>query len=202
MICIGLVSSAKADPDMATTIGDLEHQWVRISYQMQSADQEAAFKDLLSHADKIVQRFPGQALPIAWRGIILCSYAESRGGVQALHDVTEARDLFMRAKKIDPNIMDGTIDGYLGTLYYKVPGWPIGFGDLQIAQRYFQQAVAENPSSIDTNFFYGQYLLDQGDLRQARKYLMAALVTPIRTDHVDYDQGRRQDVVGALAKIK
>ena len=193
---------AEAAPDLAASISALELQWAKISYQSTGIDQDAAFLDLLRQVDVIAREFPGQPLPMAWRGIILCSHAEVAGGLGSLREVTEARDLFLEAKRLDPRIMDGTVDGYLGTLYHRVPGWPVGFGDRQRAVFYFQQAMAENPAGIDANYMYGLYLLDQGDRVAGRAHLMAALHAPIRPDHADYDAGRRQDIQSALDGAK
>ena len=37
--------------------------------------------------------------------------------------------LYEEAIRIDGNALDGSAFNSLGVLYYKVPGWPIGFGD-------------------------------------------------------------------------
>lgn len=201
-LAAGSLRSANAAPDLGTALAGLEQQWAKISYQLPTANQESAFAALLQQAETLSRQFPDEALPLAWHGIILCSYAESRGGLQALGNVTQARDLFLQAKAIDPQVMNGTVDGYLGTLYSKVPGWPVAFGDDQQAQRYFRQEVAANPHGIDTDYLYGHYLLSQGDKQRARQYLNAGLTVPIRSDHADYDTGRRRDIAQDLAKIK
>lgn len=195
------VHLAMATPDMKSQLAVLEQQWAKASYQTPMSGRKAAFKDLLQQAEQISKQYPGQAEPLAWRGMILCSYAEVIGGLSALDDVTAARDLFLQAKGIDAHVMNGTVDGYLGTLYYKVPPWPIGFGDEKKAQSYFQQAVALNPDGIDPNYLYGHYLADKGEKTEARDYLNRGLQAPIRADHADYDAGRRMDIEESLAKV-
>lgn len=204
LLCIGIHGGARAAAadDMQGAIGALEKKWAAISYQMPKEKQETAFQALSQQAEAVARQFPGEALPQAWRGIILCSWAEAQGGLGALDHVIAARDVFLQAKKIDPHVMAGTVDGYLGTLYHAVPGWPIGFGDKAKAAAYFRQAVSENPPSIDINFLYGHYLFEMGEDAQAKQYLTAALAMPLRPDHVDYDDGRRQDIRETLAKMK
>ncbi|HVI87384.1 MAG TPA: tetratricopeptide repeat protein [Dongiaceae bacterium] len=187
---------------MPSAIAVLETQWATISYHMPKEAREAAFQALSQQAEVVARQFPGQALPLAWRGVILCSWAEAQGGLQALDHVTAARDVFLQAKKIDAHVMSGTVDGYLGTLYHAVPAWPIGFGDKAKAAAYFRQALADSPASIDINFLYGHYLFETGDYAQAKQYLTAALAMPVRPDHVDYDNGRRQDITETLARMK
>lgn len=204
MLCIGIHggAGAAADDDMQSAIAALEKKWAAISYHLPKEKQEAAFRALSQQAEAVARQFPGEALPLAWRGIILCSWAEAQGGLGALDHVIAARDVFLQAKKIDAHAMAGAVDGYLGTLYHAVPGWPIGFGDKAKAAAYFRQAVSENPPSIDINFLYGHYLFEMGDEVQAKQYLTAALAMPLRPDHVDYDNGRRQDITETLAKMK
>jgi hypothetical protein len=202
-----LSRAAGAAPDVETSVAELERQWARISYDSPdihqgSVDQQMAFASLSQQAETLAQQFPDEPLPMAWRAIIMCSHAEAVGGFQAFGEVTQARDLLLQARKIDPHVMNGTVDGYLGTLYYKVPGWPIGFGDKRKAVAYFQQGIVESPAGIDSNLLYAKYLIDQGDNVEARNHLQVALKAPIRPDHADYDRGRRQDIDAALAKIK
>ena len=193
--------AAVAAQDMQSALADIERQWARISYQSAATDDKAAFRALSQQAGEIAQQYPGQAEPLAWRGIVLCSYAEAMGGLQALGTVTEARDLFLQAKRIDDHVMNGTVDAYLGTLYHKVPPWPIGFGDEAQAQRYFQRALAINPGGIDPNYLYGYYLVERGQKVAARTYLTRAQQAPIRSDHAEYDAGRRIDIRDVLAKL-
>jgi len=203
IFCVALHGARAATAtDMQGAIAALENQWATVSYHTPKETQEAAFQTLSRQAEDLARQFPGEALPLAWRGIILCSWAEAQGGLQALDHVIAARDVFLQAKKIDAHIMNGTVDGYLGTLYHAVPGWPIGFGDNKKAVAYFHQAISQNPPSIDIGFLYGHYLFEMGDYPQARQYLTGALAMPLRPDHVAYDNGRRQDISETLAKMK
>jgi len=202
LVALMTMAFAARAADMAGLAAQLERQWAKISYQTPADAQKAAFKELLQEAAGMRAQFPDQALPIAWQGIILCSYAEATGGLQALDSVKQARDLLLQAKALDPNVLAGTIDGYLGTLYYKVPPWPIGFGDRHQSLLYFRQSVASDPAGIDANYLYGLYLLDSGEAAQAREYLMRALQAPVRPGHAEYDSGRRQDIEAALARLK
>lgn len=202
VMILALMKPAFAAEDMKSSIGDLERQWAEISYQTPANAREAKFKVLTQQAEAAVRQFPGRAEPLAWQAMILCSYAEAIGGLPALDKVTQARDLLLQAAKIDAAALGGTIYGYLGTLYSKVPGWPVGFGDDKKARSYFQRALAIDPSGIDANYLYGHYLVDEGKKQEARPYLLKALNLPPRPDHAAYDAGRRQDIAADLAKIK
>ena len=90
----------------------------------------------------------------------------------------------------------------LGVLYYKVPGSPLGFGDKNRAQQLLKEALALDPNGLDANYFYGDYLLDQGDKAGARSYLQKALKAPHDASRPAWDASRRREVQALLAQAK
>ena len=169
---------------------------------MPEKQKEAAFKDLAAKAHQITAANSSRAEPMVWEAIILSSYAKFAGGLGALEKVKAARDLLEQAEKIQPDAMDGSIYTSLGSLYYKVPRWPIGFGDKKKAREYLEKSVKLNPNGIDPNYFYGDFLLEQGEYAKAREYLEKALSAPARPGRDDADQGRRAEVQQSLEKAR
>jgi len=137
-----------------------------------------------------------------WEAIVLASLAHAQGGIGALGKAKRSRDLLLEAEKIDADAMNGSIYATLGSLYGKVPGWPIGFGDKKKAREYLDKAIAIDPSSIDSNFFYADFLVDQGDYASAAKFLRRALDAPPRPGRDDADAGRRGEVQKMLAMLR
>ena len=125
-----------------------------------------------------------------------------QGGFGALVLVKHAKALLEQAEKIKPDALNGSAYTSLGSLYYQVPGWPLGFGDDGKARAYLEQARALNPKGIDPNYFYGDYLLEQGEYDKAIKVLELALLAPARPDRPVADAGRREEVKQAIAKAK
>ena len=89
----------------------------------------------------------------------------------------------------------------LGTLYHKVPGWPIGFGDDDDARVMLNKALAINPDGIDPNYFYGEYLYDERDYKQALVYLEKAKYAQPRVTRPLADKYRHQEIELLLAKV-
>ena len=56
-------------------------------------------------------------------------YVDKISGSVPFFERPQAKKLFERAIKLDPAAMDGSAYTSLGSLYYQVPGWPVGFGD-------------------------------------------------------------------------
>ena len=88
-----------------------------------------------------------------------------------------------------------------GSLYYLVPGFPLGFGDNDKARRYLEQAVAISPDGMDANFFYGDFLFRQGEYDKAKDVLAHALAIPANEDRPIWDAGRRGEIKAMLDKI-
>ena len=80
----------------------------------------------------------------------------------------EARASLELAIDRDPTALNGSAFTSLGTLYYKVPGWPIGFGSDKKAREYLSKALDLNPTGIDPNYFMGDFLFSQGEYGHAR----------------------------------
>ncbi|QTG98208.1 tetratricopeptide repeat protein, partial [Vibrio furnissii] len=63
----------------------------------------------------------------------------------ALSLVKEAKVLLEQVIETAPETLDGSAYTSLGSLYYQVPGWPIGFGDDDKAEAMLQKALEINP---------------------------------------------------------
>lgn len=202
---VGLFSWARlacASDTVTDAVTDLQHGWAKANYQVPDHQKEAAFKELIAKAHQITTANPGRVEPMVWEAIILSSAAKYSGSLTALSQVKTARDLLVSAEKIQPDAMNGSIYTSLGSLYYKVPGWPIGFGDKKKAREYLTRAVKLNPDGIDGNYFYGDFLLEQGEYAKAREFLEKAIAAPARSGREDADQGRRAEIQQDLEKVK
>ena len=114
----------------------------------------------------------------------------------------QAKALYEQAIQIDGNALDGSAYNSLGVLYYKVPGWPVGFGDKAKARELLAKALAINPKGIDANYFYGEYLLETRQPDEAMAYLERALQAPARPGRTLADAGRRDEAKALLDKAR
>ncbi len=180
----------------------LQHDWEVIRYQTPASEREKRFEALAARAHQIVESQPQRAEPLVWEGIIVSSWAGEKGGLGALGLVKRAKAMYESAIQLDGKALDGSAYNSLGVLYYKVPGWPIGFGDKKRAKELLEQALALNPKGIDPNFFYGEYLLETGQPAEAVTYLERALQAPPRPGRQVADTGRREEVRALLEKAR
>jgi tetratricopeptide (TPR) repeat protein len=195
-------SQQQLDP-VAEQIAFLQQDWARIKYQVAGEDAKLdAIHKLEDHAAKVSAAYPNRPEVLIWQGIILSTDAGIVKGMSALGKVKKAKGLFETALRIDPTALDGSAYTSLGSLYYQVPGWPIGFGDNDKAEKNLKQALSLNPNGIDSNFFYGDFLLQDGRYNEAKAYLERALQAPARPGREFADAGRRQEIKAALAQVQ
>lgn len=196
------VPASAQDEGLADGIAAVQHEWARINYQLPNEQKDAAFTQLEQRADVLLAAHPGRAEPRIWKAIVLSTHAGASGGLGALSKVKAARDLLLEAQEIDAQALEGSVYTSLGSLYYQVPGWPIGFGDDAKAEVLLKQALEINPDGIDPNYFYGDYLYRQGRSTEAMTVLEKALQAPPRPSRADADAGRRSEILALIARIK
>lgn len=179
----------------------LQTRWAEINYQTPEKQREEAFAKLVTQADAALASEPNAPELLIWRGIILSTEAGAKGGLGALSLVKEAKSNLEQALAIDPQALAGSAYTSLGSLYYQVPGWPIGFGDDEQAEQMLKQALAINPNGIDPNYFYGDFLQRQKRFEEAHAALEKALAAKDRPGRELADQGRRAEAQALLQQV-
>jgi tetratricopeptide (TPR) repeat protein len=196
-----LLGSVRAET-AALELSQIQQQWASAKYQQTGDQQEQTFAELVKTAQAAAKANPNDARYLIWEGIIRATYAGSVGGLDALDEVETAKDLFEQALKQDEKALDGSAYTSLGSLYYQVPGWPLGFGSDKKAREYLLKGLAVNPDGIDSNYFYGDFLLQQKEYKKAVAVLEKALLAAPRSGREDADAGRRQEIELALGKAR
>lgn len=193
--------AAMADP-LDGKIDGLAHTWDHLNYESPPAARAQQAAALAAQADALAHQYPNRAEPLVWKAIALSTEAGAKGGLGALSLVKEAKSTLEQAERLNPNALgDGSIYTSLGSLYYQVPGFPVGFGDKGKARGYLRKALAANPSGLDANYFYGDFLYREGDYAQAEQALQRALQAPARPGREIADRGRKAEAGSLLAKI-
>ncbi|MDC0447255.1 hypothetical protein OAL99_05135 [Gammaproteobacteria bacterium] len=195
---VSLFANASLDDDVRI----LQNDWAIANYQTDDSKKEVAFQDLIKKAHEISERNHNSAEVLTWEAIILSTYAGVSGGLSALGYVEEAKEKLDKAKEINPNVLNGSIYTSLGSLYYQVPGWPVSFGDDDKAKENLNKALSINPNGIDPNYFYGDFLLSDGEYKEAIIYFEKALNAPKRTGREVADIGRVDEIKTKLKEAK
>lgn len=192
--------AATADAAFEAELAAIQAEWDAANYQVHGKKaRHAAFEALLEHAGRFATEHAGRAEALGWHGIVLSTYAGEVSAMTAMKYAKAARDALLRAEQLDPAALDGGIYASLGALYSKVPGGMLGFGDDVLAQRYFEKALEVSPGGIDNNYFYGEFLVDQGEYMRALAVLNRALQAPMVSARPAFDAGRRAEIRELIA---
>ena len=199
IFCIFLLPAALFAEVGDDPIEELQRDWAVANYKFSGDQQEQAFEALIEKADEAVAVHPGSAEILIWNGIIKSSYAGTKGGLGALSLAKQARKSLESAIEVNGDALNGSAYTSLGALYFKVPGWPLGFGSDKKAAKLLEKALEINPDGIDSNYFYADYLLHKKKFAMAEQYLLKAQEAAPREDRPLADLGRREEIHAALS---
>lgn len=193
--------SAQAAEGMPQEARHLQTEWAKINYELPEKERAEAMEQLVSSCDAMGS---GTAAveTVIWCGIVRSTYAGMASAFSAMKYAKAAREDFENAIEIDGTALAGSAYTSLGTLYYKVPGWPVGFGSDKEARKHLLQGLEINPAGIDPNYFYGEFLYEQKDYAQSREYLLKAQNAAPRPDRPVADSGRQLEIAALLAKVE
>lgn len=166
------------------------------------SERKKAFQELVEHAASFSKRYPDKVEAVAWNGIVLSSYAGEVSAMGAMKYAKAARTALHDAEAMAADALDGGIFASLGALYSKVPGGFVGFGDDELAADYFQKALNVDPNNIDSNYFFGEFLIGEERYQQAVTVLQTALAAPAVTARPLFDSGRRATIKELLAQAQ
>ncbi|UPG83868.1 tetratricopeptide repeat protein [Luteibacter aegosomatis] len=203
--CLAALPALSHADDVDTAIKTLARDWSHVTYEVPKAQQDDAYTALETQGSALIAQYPRRAEPRVWQAIILSTHAGEHGGLGALGMAKRARDLLQEAQKIQPDVLNGSIYTTLGSLYYQVPGWPLGFGDKDKARSLLEKALQVDPDGIDPNYFYADFLYRTGDKAGAMAHLRKALAASPRSDQPLADKGRRaqaQKLIDTLSADK
>lgn len=201
LLCV-VTTAMAGDSELDPAIVQLQHDWAKANYKTSKEQQEAVFKALAERAHQISSSSQNKAEALIWEGIVLAGYAKAKGGLGALSLAEQARDVLQESLKTNPQALQGSAHTSLGSLFYKVPRWPLGFGDKKVAKEHLEKALELNPTGIDPNYFYADFLLEQGDKAKAIEHFNKALAAAPRPGREDADEGRRADIAEGLKKAE
>lgn len=196
---IFLISNATAATDEATR---LRTEWAKAKFQTPRNKQIPVFEALIREGEKATAESPNNLELKLWYATILSTYASIKGGMGVLPHLKKARALLEEVIHKNGQLENGFAYGVLGTMYARVPGWPIAFGSKDKARSNLQMAIKLSPQGSDSNYYYGDFLVSIKDFPNARKHLEIAQKAPIRKGYEIQDKGRKNEIAASFAKMK
>lgn len=201
-ICMSIALAAVTPAWAGSDLNSIQSDWAHIKYEAPADQREAALEQLADQAHEYSQS-SGKASALVWEAIVKASLAGEKGALGgAMGYVEDAKSLLEQAIDKDTATLNASAYTTLGSLYYQVPGWPIGFGDDDKARELLSKALTIDPDGIDSNFFYGDFLLDQGEYDAAIKAFEKAIAAPARAKRPIADAGRRKEAEAKIAEAR
>lgn len=188
--------------DQAADVQHVSREWERVNFTLDKPQQVPALEALIKQTAALTRQYPDAAEAWIWDGIVHSTYAGAKGGLGALSECKTAKASFEKSITLNPAAMNGAAWTSLGSLYYQVPGWPVGFGDDEKAREHLEKGLELGPQDLDAHYFYGDFLAQQKDYAQARRVLQQALATPVDPARPVFQQGRRENIKALLREIE
>ncbi|MDO9104660.1 MAG: tetratricopeptide repeat protein [Methylovulum sp.] len=181
-VALLLLSLRCAAEDLQAALNRVEAEWATIYYDTPKGQQASAYAKLLDKATELSGQYPKDPAALFLQALVKASYADHQDPVSALEAIYGVRDLLGKVIAINPNTMNGSAYVVLGVLYHKAPPWPIAFGDNEKAGQLLQTALKISPNGIDSNYYYGDFLLANNQLEEAEIYFERASNAPVRPE--------------------
>lgn len=201
IISLSLFSQIAAADELSDGIKKAQKIWEQSKYiETEKSQKLAKLEECAAFAKTLAEKFTKQADGYIWQGICTASQAELLK-LSALGKAKEAKAIFEEALTINDKALDGSAYTNLGVLYHRVPGWPIGFGDSELAEENFKKALAIAPRNIDANYFYALFLIGEDKVDEAKKHLEIAAKAPSRNRPLA-DKKRKEEIAKALENLQ
>ncbi|MET0090523.1 MAG: tetratricopeptide repeat protein [Candidatus Thiodiazotropha sp.] len=202
ILLLGLMIGASSFRSGIPEWVNISERWAEIRYNRPSDKQIQALQILSRDTEALVMAHPGQAEALVWNAVVLSTLGRLQGGSEGLGLARQAMKLLDQAEKIQPEVLDGLVYTLKGSLYFKVPGWPIGFGDPGLAKTYLEKALTIDPHNIDANYFYAEYLLHERDFNGAIAAYKKVLAAKPRPGQTLADDGRKREARAAIVRAE
>ncbi|WP_234052773.1 MULTISPECIES: tetratricopeptide repeat protein [unclassified Xanthobacter] len=196
-------TAARADDALGAQVKQLQIKWETIKFTVPEGDKQTEQMNALgTEADALAAKYPDRVEALIWDGVVTSERASMVNPISALSLATRARDTLEKAYKMNPDALEAGAPTSLGVLYYRVPSFPVAFGDKAKARHLLEQATAAAPNGLDAWYFYGDFLLSQGEYAKAREAFTHALAIPTHPDRPLWDENRRLVIREKLDTIK
>lgn len=184
--------------DVMTDVYAIQSEWEQAFYRMPDAEKPARYRNLIARLQVLAAKYPYRPEPLIMEAIVLCTYAGAEWGLSSLTRLDQARALLERSLEMDPAAMEGSAYITLGNLYYRLPGWPISYGDDDKAEYSLRKALELFPNGLDANYFFADFLIEDDREEEALPYLVRAESAPTRPHQVLSDAKLKEQVDAAL----
>ena len=125
-----------------------------------------------------------EVVALYWKAVALGKLSEEKGILNALRSMRPIEKLFLRVIELNENYDNAGGHKALGRMYFKLPGFPISFGNKEKALYHLKRAYELFPYDIIALAFYAEALFETGNKSEARQIAEFILTAPIEPENV------------------
>lgn len=162
-----LAQSTKA-PTVIAELSRLEYANAEV--ETDKSKRIELYNGCIATADRALAINADEVGALYWKAVAMGKLGEEGSIINALRMTRPMEQLFMRVIALDEKFDNAGAHKALGRMYYKLPGFPISFGNKEKALFHLKRAHTLFPNDIITRAFYAEVLLDMGRVQEARKH--------------------------------
>ncbi len=151
----------------------MRNEYLYLLWDIAPVDKKIYYAKLgLRAAEETIKKFPDH--PDGWinKAIFLGVYGLSKGVLNALSVAKEMRICALKAYKMNKTYYYAQPPQILGRLYFKLPSFPVSFGDLEKARRYLYEAYRIDPTYPYTYMYIAELEAATGNIDKAKKFIL------------------------------
>lgn len=203
LLSSSVVTAQTVAQTASETLLNIQHEWANCQYNTVDKDLKiSCLEKVIINNENALKITPENSELKVWLAINNSSLAGAKGGLGALSLVKKSKILLEEVIAVNPEVLEGSAYTSLGSLYYQVPGWPIAFGSDKKAEVMLKKALAINPNGIDPNYFYADFLAQDGRKKEAIKHFKKAQLAALRPARPLADKGRLQEIANKLKELE
>ncbi|MDC8445477.1 MAG: TRAP transporter TatT component family protein [Nitrosomonas sp.] len=181
MAWIRQLAESTKDPAVIAELARLE--CANADVEREKNKRMALYNNCLETADKALAGNADEIVALYWKAVAMGKLSEEMGILNSLRMTRPMEKLFLRVIALDEHYDNAGGHKALGRMYFRLPGFPVSFGNKEKAVFHLRRALALYPRDIIARAFYAEALYDMGKKQEAIQLAEAIVATPIETEN-------------------
>ncbi len=181
MTWIRQLAESTKDPAVIAELARLE--CANADVESKKSKRIALYNSCLETADKALAGNADEVVALYWKAVAMGKLSEEMGILNSLRMTRPMEKLFLRVIMLDEHYDNAGGHKALGRMYYRLPSFPVSFGNKEKALFHLKRALELYPHDIIARAFYADALYEMGKKQEAIRLAEAIVATPVETEN-------------------
>ncbi len=181
MTWIRQLAESTQDPAVIAELARLE--CANADVESKKSKRIALYNNCFETAGKALSGNVDEVVALYWKAVAMGKLSEERGIINAQRMTRPMENLFLRVIALNEHYDNAGGHKALGRMYFRLPGFPISFGDKKKAIFHLKRALELYPHDIIARAFYAEALYEMGQKQEAFQLAEAILATPVEAEN-------------------